>query len=406
LQQFGRGLRLAPSKDYLTVLDFVGHTRAEFNYHDRFRAMIGRTSMSVQEEAERNFPHLPLDCHIQLEEKAREYILENISGYLRSMSKQRIINAIETFNNNYDVKLTLQSFLAKTKLDLARIYKCGGWSQLLYDAKMGAQPTDLQKRLVFATSKKWLSVDSLSYYQFLIHLVDQQFRVSYDGLSEKDKKRVQMFYYDLYDTPAVYSTAQNFLDTLSADSAFVAEMQDIIEIRMKQCEALELSDNSSIASVNPLMLHGIYTKAEIQVAIGTSTIERKSSAREGVERNKVSHVEAMFVDIIKDREEGSTTNYNDFAQSRVLFHWETQNRVSPESKEGKAYINGIQTMLLFVRPQNTAPEDKSRTMGYVYCGEVTLVEYSGSKPMQILWYLKTPMSEQTYDFAATHKAIG
>mgnify|MGYP000081451882 CR=1 FL=1 len=87
LQQFGRGLRKAKDKKYLTVLDFVGHSRAEFNYMDRFRALMGRTSMSVKEEVEKDFPHLPLGCTIQLEPKAKEYIIQNINGYINSFKK-------------------------------------------------------------------------------------------------------------------------------------------------------------------------------------------------------------------------------------------------------------------------------------------------------------------------------
>lgn len=30
----------------------------------------------------------------------------------------------------------------------------------------------------------------------------------------------------------------------------------------------------------------------------------------------------------------------------------------------------------------------------------------GSKPVQIVWQLATPMSEATYDFASQYKAIG
>lgn len=113
----------------------------------------------------------------------------------------------------------------------------------------------------------------------------------------------------------------------------------------------------------------------------------------------------MFVDVIKEREVGSTTAYKDFAQSRELFHWETQNRVKEGSTEAENYRTGANHMLLFVRQQANHPDYKCR-MGYTYLGEVTLVSISGSKPMQIVWKLKTPMSEATYAFASQYKAIG
>ena len=154
----------------------------------------------------------------------------------------------------------------------------------------------------------------------------------------------------------------------------------------------------------PLKLHGVYTKAQIQVAIGTSTLERKSPSREGVERNKKLKLEAMFVDIIKNREEGSTTDYDDKALSPYLFQWDTQNRVKPESDEGKAYINQTQTMLLFIREQKNFAEDKSRTMGYVYLGRVTLNKWEYKnlgtrKQMQIVWNMIEPIPGSVMLFA-------
>lgn len=42
LQQLGRGLRLSENKDCLTVLDFVGNARPEYNFENKFRALIGK----------------------------------------------------------------------------------------------------------------------------------------------------------------------------------------------------------------------------------------------------------------------------------------------------------------------------------------------------------------------------
>jgi hypothetical protein len=177
-----------------------------------------------------------------------------------------------------------------------------------------------------------------------------------------------------------------------------------MKLLKNRCEAYEMQDNSTQLHF-PLKLHGVYTKDQIFVAIGTSTLEKKSSNREGIERNKSRNIEAMYVDIIKDREEGSNTNYNDFAINESLFNWETQNKVSPESQAGKNYINQTQTMLLFVRQQNSFPEDKGRTMGFTYLGEVKLVKWRGARPMEIIWRLKTPMPASFFKIAR-HRAIG
>ena len=62
LQQLGRGLRFADNKECLTVLDFVGNARDEYDFEGKFRNLIGKTINSVKDEIENDFPHLPLGC--------------------------------------------------------------------------------------------------------------------------------------------------------------------------------------------------------------------------------------------------------------------------------------------------------------------------------------------------------
>lgn len=404
LQQFGRGLRKVKGKTHLTVLDFVGHCRAEFNYADRFRALIGRTSLGIKEEVERDFPHLPLNCQIQLEEKAKAYVLENIKGYINGFRKNRIISTIQHFSKDYSEPLSLSSFLRLTHVPIEKLYNGTTWNELLYLAGVGKSVSGMNVELSRAVNKKWLSTDSHSYFSFIHRLSSCQFRIRESMLTDKEKKMALMLYYDLYDAAGVYDSLQDMFDSLSGDKIFVDEVCEVTAYLMDHCNALEKDDNSSLNNVMPLKLHGVYTKSQIQVAIGTSTITKKSSNREGCERNVLNGValEAMFVDIIKDREIGSNTNYNDFAQSSCKFHWETQNKVSPESLTGQKYIEQTQTMLLFVRKQAKAADNPTRTMGYVYLGEVKLESYSGSRPMQIVWRLKDPMPGEVYEYAVKY----
>jgi hypothetical protein len=257
------------------------------------------------------------------------------------------------------------------------------------------------RRAVF---KKWLSTDSYTYFSFIERLAKQRMKVKVHTFTYIEQQMALMLYYDLFLEAGLYHSIQGMFNDLSLDTMFCDELAEVMGLLKNRCEAYEKADNSSLENF-PLKLHGVYTKDQIFVAIGTSTIEKKSSNREGVERNKNLNLEAMYVDIIKDREEGSNTNYNDFAINEFLFNWETQNKVGPDSQAGKNYINQTQTMLLFVRQQATFPEDKGRTMGYTYLGEVTLVKYQGSKPMEIIWKLKTPMPASFLKIAK-HRAVG
>ena len=251
--------------------------------------------------------------------------------------------------------------------------------------------------------RKWSATDSYSYLSFIEQMAEKSFRIQVDKLTNIEQKWLLMLYYDLFETTGRFGSLQEMVNELANDVCFIEDLKEVMKLLLQEKVAYEKPDNSLLPNF-PLKLHGIYTKAQIQVAIGTSTLSRKSPAREGVERNKQMKVEAMFVDIIKNREEGSTTNYDDKALSPYLFQWDTQNRVRPDSNEGLAYIHQTQTMLLFVREQKSFVEDKTRTMGYVYLGRVTLNswEYKNigtRKQMQILWNMIEPIPGSVMHFA-------
>lgn len=403
IQQFGRGLRKAKGKTHVDIFDYVGNCRAEFNYTDRMRAIIGRTSMSVEEEMERNCPHLPLGCKIILESKAKEYIINNIKGAIRRFTTRNITALVQNFERNHSVALTLTNFIKIYRVPFCKLYRNRTWNQTLYEAGIVQQQSRFNAELRRAVFRKWLATDSYSYLSFIQNLAQNDFKVNVEALSSIEQKHLLMFYYDLFENAGYYDHLQKMVDELATDLYFCTELKEIITLLLQHNKAYEKPDNSMLPDF-PLKLHGIYTKAQIQVAIGTSTLERKSPSREGVERNKALNLEAMFVDIIKNREEGSTTDYDDKALSPNLFQWDTQNRVKPESQEGQAYINQTQTMLLFVREQKNFAEDKSRTMGYVYLGRVTLHQWQykhvGTRmQMQIVWNMIEPIPGSVMYFA-------
>lgn len=405
LQQFGRGLRLHKDKDHLTVLDFVGHSRAEFNYKERFEALIGRHSQNIKDEIEGGFANAPFGCKIILEEKAKEEIIANIEGYLRSLNKGRIIKEIAAYYKLSKDAFSLKGFLTYSHVPFHKVYGSMTWGELCQLAGVRKDVSVHAAQIKYAVKKKWLATDSFSYFKQLLRFADSGFKCDTTKFTELEQRYAVMLYYDLYDKAGSYTSIAQMFNDLASDVLFVQEFKEVVEYLKDKCVAPEKEDNSVYKNWNPLRLHGVYTKAQIQAALGLSTLARKSPSREGVERLKDIKLEAMYVDIIKKREEGSMTAYKDYAQNREFFHWETQNRVSEGSREAEAYRNGENNMLLFVRQQVEHPDFGCR-MGFTYLGQVTMNSIEGSKPMQIVWHLNTPMSEATYAFASQYKAIG
>lgn len=116
LQQLGRGLRLHENKECLTVLDFVGQAHKNYDFEEKFRALIGRSKSSVKDYIENGFLTLPKGCYIQLEKEAKEYILRNIKS--ATNSKINLINKLKAFKIDTDLELTLENFLDYHNLSL------------------------------------------------------------------------------------------------------------------------------------------------------------------------------------------------------------------------------------------------------------------------------------------------
>ncbi len=66
LQQFGRGLRHAPAKACLTVLDFIGNQHRRFRFDLRYRALTGASRRALEHQVEEGLPFLPSGCHSSL----------------------------------------------------------------------------------------------------------------------------------------------------------------------------------------------------------------------------------------------------------------------------------------------------------------------------------------------------
>lgn len=187
IQQLGRGLRLAENKDCLTVLDFVGNSRPEYDYEGKFRALVGKTTTPIQKEIEDDFPHLPLGCSIVLEKKAKDFILENIR-IATSINRNQLIQKIQNYQHQTTLPLTLKNFSKFYHIPLQLIYNRGSWKRLCQIAgKLDTLIDDNEKEIHRAIYKKWLSCHSYSYFNFIKNLANKNFEIDIHSMSKTEK---------------------------------------------------------------------------------------------------------------------------------------------------------------------------------------------------------------------------
>ena len=392
LQQLGRGLRLAENKDCLTILDFVGNARPEYDFEHKFRALIGKTHTSIIKEIEDEFPHLPLGCSIVLEKKAKEIILRNIRE-ATEFRRPQLLSKIQQFKHHSTLPLTLNNFLEFHHMELPQIYKKGSWKRLCADAGVIENFNEPQeKELTSCMQRKLIQCNSLSFLKFIQKIVSENLNL--DLLNEEEKTMLLMFHYDVWQesgTKLGFSNIKESIAVLQKNKVMLQEMREFIEYQIEKIEFVEKEIELDFAF--PLKLHSKYNREEILAAIGMSAFSKKSSNREGSAFNKRLNVEALFVTLKKTEKEYSpTTMYEDYAINKTLFHWQSQNSISPDSPKGSSYIKHKdigKKILLFVREQNV--DEYGFTMSYTFLGEADFIKSKGAKPMSVEWRLHEPI---------------
>lgn len=129
------------------MLDFVGNSRPEYDFANKFRALVGKSHSAISEEIKQGFPHAPLGCRIELSKRTQEMVLSNIRQ--ASLTLKRLVAMIRQYPQHSTLPLTLSNFLTlNPHIDLNELYKRGSWSQLVQQAKDEINENNLDAKLL------------------------------------------------------------------------------------------------------------------------------------------------------------------------------------------------------------------------------------------------------------------
>jgi hypothetical protein len=140
----------------------------------------------------------------------------------------------------------------------------------------------------------------------------------------------------------------------------------------------------------PLRVHGHYSRAEIEAAIGVLSTESPWIHREGVLWHQTSAIDLLFITLRKSEALFSpSTRYRDLALGPALFHWESQSTTTASSATGQRYVSGTSRVLLFVREQRKRDgRPGAPTEPFVCLGFASYEGHEGERPMAIRWRLE------------------
>lgn len=388
LQQLGRGLRLAENKECLTVLDFIGQANKRYNFEDKFAALIGNSRRNLHREIMEGFTSLPKGCYIQLEKKAKEYILENIRNSFDT--KMGLVSRITAFKEDTGRKPTLESFIEHFHLDIRRIYMRDNFSRLCVLAGVRDDFFEPLEELMTKAFPRICAIDSRRWIEFLLEVLPKVETLNVDKLTGAEKRMLQMLQFTVWQKSAEecgFSSLKEGLVQIKNNPVMFNELMEILTYNYNHIDFID--EMVDVGFDCPLDLHCTYTRDQILVAMDYM---QPHVVMSGVFYVKDKKIDLLFNTLNKaEKDYSPTTMYNDYSINETLFHWQSQSTTSGQSPTGQRYIHHRSRnskVLLFVREYKN---DIAGTAPYTFLGLADYLSHEGSKPMNIIWRLHKPI---------------
>jgi len=388
-QQLGRGLRLSDDKSCLTVIDLIGQQHRRFRFEDRLRAIVDEHNGPIRRQAEEGFPYLPSGCSMVLDRQSREIVLENLRRAATSTQWRTLVEEIQELGD-----VDLGGWAAHTGRRISDLYRTPdrSWTRLRRDASLQTPAPQPGEEAVLRAVRRLDHIDDPERVTFYVECLAGAQQPRPDQLAPRQQRMLAMLLNGL-------GAAQAGDDLPTA----LARLWPHESVRDELCQLLRALDARSERLERPLdppgavpiALHAQYTRAEVLLAYGDGTVGKPSTSREGVRWLPDAATDLLFVTLRKsERSFSPSTMYRDYALSRSLFHWESQNATHDASPTGRRYIEhrrrGSQ-VVLFVREIETRPNGAGSP--FTCLGPVEYLAHAGNRPMQVTWRLRDPLPE-------------
>ena len=383
LQQLGRGLRLCEGKDCLTVLDFIGAANRHYDFEKKFTALLDDERTTVEREIKRGFIAVPKGCYIRLEKKAQDIVLENIrSAY---SGRRKLVSRIASLAEEIGHVPTLSEFLQDTGLDPRAVYRYSAcYARLCVEAGIRNDYHEPAEEAFSGAMIRLAAIDSRRWLSFLKQLPKKE------TFTEEERLMLSMFHAAVWDVAVSDengSEVSEHLRMLRQSPVLCEELDQLYDLCLERIGFID--QPSMLPYTCPLDLHCTYSLHQLLAGLGYTKF---GAMRQGVLYLPEKKTDILLITLNKsDKDYSPTTMYNDYAVNSTLFHWQSQSTTSENSQTGQRYIHHAETgnrVLLFVREYK---KDNWGTMNYTFLGEADYVRHEGSRPMNVLWHLKTPI---------------
>ncbi len=381
IQQLGRGLRRAFGKDALTVLDFVGIQHDAFRFDLRYENLLGTSRGELHRALKANvFPHLPSGCSFHLEERPRKQI---IAALQRSLGVS--LNGLAArLSPVEDEETRLDVWLSREQLELPEVYKDKRtWSDVRQHSGFEVPGVSSgEEKAALENLQRLVHVDDGERIEALRELATGRAR---PGEDERSRRILRMLGGVLFGFEA--GTDAGRVAALIAQMPRLRwELDQLVEALAQRSRVLPRPRSPHIADEVPLHLHAHYLTEEIAAAFDLRTKEGLLyRPQSGVISVGDRHDLLLVTLDKKSKSKVPHLQYEDYALSPRLFHWESQASTRRDDKLGRRHLGDTVRPLLFIREINK--DDRGLGVSYRYIGAVRRVDDEGERPIRITWSL-------------------
>ncbi|MFC4559736.1 DEAD/DEAH box helicase [Virgibacillus kekensis] len=421
IQQLGRGLRKYEDKSFLTVLDFIGNHTKTFLIAIALNGSRYYDKESLKVAISTGFAHLPGATHIQMDKVSQERILAQIDQekftsmkYLKEeyfefkkMNSGRVPDLLMDYYKYYGAPDPVK-FIKKEKSYLnfvAKVEKDQQIKQLLANEtfekalKWLSSMLPLKRIYDFVMLNYLLENQSITFNEAKLEILKWIKTVDDVSVDHAMEYLNQNFFDDTQKkrTPKLANLNGERLsksltfDELLRNPPYRRYIKDVIEYGMFRYEREFGKEYYGVPHLK------LYEQYQMMDAALLSNYRKSHSAFRGSGLLTNGNDYFLYIDLHKEADIKESINYNDKIIDRNHFQWETPNKTSQGTEQGKNIIfnqdRGV-NLHLFVRKYREI--EKNNVEPYIYIGKGNTISYKNERPIEVQMELENTLPQQLY----------
>lgn len=420
IQQLGRGLRKSGSKEFLTVLDFIGNHNKTFLIAIALNGARYYDKDSLKVAVATDFADVPGCTHIQIDQISKDRILEQIDKenfrdlkYLREEYNQfkilcggkipyMLLDYVKYDGAPDPVKFidkegTYLGFVAKTEKDdeLKELLLNDDFEKILKELNTSLP---LKRINEFVILKYLLNHDSISLeiakneiLKYINYMDEDSIRHAFECLDHQYwdsvmiRQKVKLIEYKEY---TLYRTDR--FEAIINKKEYRKYIEDAINYGIFRYEK---EFQEEYYGVPFLKLYEQYKMVDLAL-LSNYTKTHSAFRGSGLLSNGKEYF--LFIDLHKEEGIEERINYKDKFLSENYFQWQSPNSTKQDSNRGKNIIFNKDrnvNLHLFVRKYK---EIDKKAQPYIYIGKGDVVEYEGEKPITVKLKLQNEVPTKIY----------